>query len=429
MSQQLSLASDLYRLSRTRKPTAKVIMCSALAMVALCIWASVTKINVIVTQPVKIVGQSISDSQSISAANANSTISGEVVEVVVSESQAVSAGQVLVRLNPAEHILRRSLELEKSESYRQELKSKQIELQLANARHEKEKTELKVQLANESHLLSRATEERELNIKHNSAALNQFVKELRRMEKLKQSRAVSQSEVESLRSEVRKAKADLDLAKLPLKESAIAEIESRIETLNSTHTERVHRIEAEATAIMHKLSSTKSEIDLLAMKIKQCEIKSICAGVVSTCLVQVGDWVKPGQLELRVSQREFKAEAFLPSESIGNVKAADRAVIFLDGISWLMYGSLSASVETISPEVVQQEVVMGDGSTIVVDGYRVWLNLESNEEFDRWASVRLGMTGSVEIQTGKKSLAVYLIEQAIGDGWLPSRSLFSNQNR
>ena len=165
------------------------------------------------------------------------------------------------------------------------------------------------------------------------------------------------------------------------------------------------------------------------MKIKQCEIKSICAGVVSTCLVQVGDWVKPGQLDLRVSQREFKAEAFLPSESIGNVKAADRAVIFLDGISWLMYGSLSASVETISPEVVQQEVVMGDGSTIVVDGYRVWLNLESNEEFDRWASVRLGMTGSVEIQTGKKSLAVYLIEQAIGDGWLPSRSLFSNQNR
>ena len=111
------------------------------------------------------------------------------------------------------------------------------------------------------------------------------------------------------------------------------------------------------------------------------------------------------------------AEAFLPSRLIGEVRVGNSAVIVLDGLDWLVHGVIEAQVKEISPDLIMKKTVLGDGSSEEIDGYRVWLELDQSGSFKRWDSLRLGMTGSVEIKTGEEKLALYLLRQAVGESW------------
>ncbi len=420
MSHNLEMASDFYRLTRNRRPAIKMLLSSVLGLVALGFWASITPINETVIHAVKIVAKSDAVDKGVGALKPSATISGQVVEILVSESQVVKKGDVLIRVDPTEYLILQKQENEKSASIEEEIEAKGIQLKLAVSTHETEKSELRTQLESENQLAITLASERQIKINLSNVELSRLTKELERNVKLWKQRAVAKSEIDTLSSGVQKAKEDVALAKLPLQDSEVAEIESKLHTLDSCHCERVHQIETETTVLRNQLKAASTEIELLEMKIAQCEIVATRDGLVSQCAIQVGEWVVPGPLNITVSQKGFMAEAFLPSALIGNVKNGDRAAISLDGLNWLINGSLFANVAMISPDLVQEEVVNGDGSTVVIDGYRVWMNLESNEDFGKWDSVRLGMTGSVEIQTGKKSLAIYMLEQAVGNGWIPS---------
>ena len=420
MRHSLDITSEFYRVTRNRKPAAGMLFRSVFGLVLLGGWASMTTIDESVTHVVKIVPR-ISNEQRIEGTlNPSASTSGKVVEVLVKESQAVVKGEMLVRLDPSEFLIRRDQEIERAKNLQKEIDAKQRQSQLSVSTHESEEAELKEKLSNEQQLVSRLTSEREIKIKRSAVELDRIAQELKRASKLRKQRAIAASEVAELRAAYLKAKEDVELAKLPIQESTVVEIKSRLKSLKSSHRESLHRIESETIGLRKQLSTANSEIQLLEMKIDQCEIVAMVDGVVSACSVRVGDWVVPGELEITVSQPGFMAESFLPSSLIGNVKEGNRAFISFDGIDRLINGSLSATVATISSDLVQEEVAMGDGSSVLVDGYRVWIKINSDEDFGNWDNLRLGMTGSVEIQTGKKQLAVYLIEKAVGNGWLPT---------
>ena len=399
-----------------------MLLQSVAVMSLLVVWASFTPVSETVVHSVRIVPKRNATHLTDGALTPgsltpSSSISGQVVEVLVSELADVRKGEVLFRLDPREFSIRREGEIEKCESLEREINSKSIESKLAQSTYEAQKAELLAQIESEKQDRAKLALERSIRIRKATFELNRIERDLARMKKLNQQRAVSKSELDSAKVDFLSAKEELAFAKLPLSESRVGELESRFEAASSSHKELVHQIDTEKLSLEGRLSSTRNQIEMLDLKIAQCVVVAPVAGSISTCNVRVGDWIAPGEVEITVSQRGFMAEALLPSRLIGNVKPGDRAMVSLDGIDLLINGSLVAQVSDISTELCQEEIVTGDGSSHFIDGYRVLMDLEKNKEFEKWSSIRIGMTGAVEIETGKRNLAIWMIEKAVGNDW------------
>lgn len=420
MSHELRMASDFYRIARGRKPAARMLIHIAIGLTALLLWASVTPINDSVGHVAKIVPRNELTNAKNGALNLSTSLSGKVIAVPVVERQKVNRGDVLVRLDTHELKIRREGERNKIQQLELEFKATARQVDLTTTTYEKQKAELTAQLQVERGRVKKLGQERSINIKSAKSELTRSAKELARFKKLIAQKAVSQSELDAAKADYLRAKESSAMANLPLEDSRVAELQARIESTESAHLEMLHTIETGKLSLESRISTSRSEIELLEHRIEQCDIVSPIDGHISTCSVSKGDWVSPGTLDIVVSQTGFIAETILPSQLIGEVKTGDEARILIDGIDWIINGSIRATVSSISPELCHDEVTMGDGSTMAVDGYRVLFELEPHE-FGKWNSIRIGMTGLVQIETGQKNLVVHLLEKAVG------KSLFKSQ--
>ncbi|QEG21768.1 HlyD family secretion protein [Mariniblastus fucicola] len=422
MSHHLQVASEFYRVARGKKPAGKLLIQLTFAILILTIWASLTPISETVSHTVKIVPNASGFESSDGALFPNSSTSGSVAEMLCGELESVRKGDVLARLDTREIAAKRKGELQKIQNFELEIEAKSVQIELAAATFRTQRAELLAQLKSEQQIDSKRSEERSIQIRSATSQSQHLEREWARAQKLASRNAISQSEAAALQADFEKAKQDLAMAQLPIADSKIAELESRIESLVASHEEQVHSIETERLGLQNRLSAARNEVELLELRIRQCEIVAPSDGQVSQCSLRVGDWVSPGVVGITVSKNGFMAETLLPSSKIGSVKTGDPACIVVDGIDWLVNGSLKARVTEISPDLYQKEVVQGDGSRVRVDGYRVRLELDADRnDFERWDSIRLGMTGIVEIETGQKKLAIHLLEQALGNDWLSGK--------
>lgn len=420
MSHQLYRASDFYRIARGKKPAARMLIHVALGLSILLVWASITPINDSVAHLAKIVPRNEVTNAKDGSLNMSTPLSGKVSAVLVSERQKVLKDEVLIRLDTQELQIRRDGEREKIKNLDLEIKAKIQQNELATSTYKTQKAELKAQLEAEKSRVKTLALERSIKIKSANSELKRVTKELSRFKKLIVQKAISRSELDMAETDYLRAKESLALASLPIEESRVAELSSRIESIESGHLETLHEIETTRLVLESRIASAHSEIELLEMRIEQSSIVSPIDGHVSACNISEGDWVSPGMLDVTVSQTGFIAEALLPSQLIGDVKPGDEAKIMIDGIDWMLYGSISATVSSISTELCHEEVPLGDGATQVVDGYRVLFEIESHD-FKKWNSIRIGMTGLVQIETGEKNLAVHLLEKAVGESLFKSR--------
>lgn len=420
MSHELRMASDFYRVARNKKPAVRMLLQVAVGLSVLLVWASITPISDSVAHITKIVPRNRLTNAKNGTLKLSVSYSGKVAAVPVREGQKVAQGDVLIRLDTEELRVRRKGELGKIDNLDLEVEAKVQQIELVTSTYRTQKAELTAQLIGERMRIKKLASERSIRIESANSDLKRTAKELSRFKKLIVQRAISQSELDAVEADYLHAEEVLSLASLPLEESRVPELLSRIEAVEAVHKESVHQTKTETLTLESRISIAQSEIELLELRIKQCNIVSPMDGHISTCSVSEGDWVSPGTIGVAVSQTGFIAEALLPSQLIGNVKAGDQARIMIDGIDWMVNGSIEATVTSISPELCQEEVVMGDGSRQVIDGYRVLMELERNE-FKKWNSIRIGMTGLVQIETGQRNLAIYLLEKAIGESLFRSR--------
>lgn len=409
--------AELYRLIRRRKPAAAMLLHTIGALIALLAWASITPVAEVVSHRIKVVPTNGIEGNAGSL-NPASPVGGMVSEVVVRESMWVEKGDLLLRFDSEELVLVRQGELKKQEGIHKELEVRRRQILLAQESFKAKLSELLAQKVTELDSYTRLEAERKINQDRAASELLRANSEYARGKKLLAGKAISKSELESLKAVLDSATGEVALARLPISKSKVEEIEKRIESHESSHAEAVHLIEAEQLLLQTKLEAVKNEIRLLDLKIENCSILAPRSGVVSQCQLRRGDWIPPGEIGIAISQQDFVAEAILPSRLICDVQKGSKARITLDGIDWLVYGSLTATVTEVAPDLQKVESVLGDGSTEVVDGYRVLLQFESDSEFKKWDSIRLGMTGSVEIDVGEKKLAIYLMEKAVGTNWL-----------
>ena len=418
MREKPLLTAELYKVVRKKRPAVRMMQTTVAVVGILVGWSAITPINESVIHVAKIVPMHGAESSADDSITPNSVISGTVSNVFVIENQFVKKGEILVQLDASEFEIQLKIEQSRADSFRKEIVAKSDRDLLENEKSLTEERELQAQLSNEKREIERLRKEREIKIAKATDERDRLQREFVRFSKLRRQGAVSQSEVDVLETELKGAIREVESVSLPVRASKAFEIQSRIDANVVTRKEAAHVISTEIEALKSKLAVALHEIELWQVKIERCQIRANASGLVSRNNVRKGDYVTPGLLDIALAPDGLMAEAFMPSRLISDVKVGDTASIMFDGVDWLTNGSLPATVVEISPDLVREEVAQGDGSSVLTDGFRVYLELNEEAMQSKWNRIRLGMTGAVEIRTGQQQLATYLLENALGTDWL-----------
>ncbi|PIE25483.1 MAG: hemolysin secretion protein D [Neptuniibacter caesariensis] len=356
---------------------------------------------------------------------------GAVSDILVREGDLVNKGQVLFRIDD----IRFSSSLKENEVRRYELIAKAARLRaeahdLEFAKPENFPDEYKTMLLQEENLF----DTRRAEMLASLGGLEQQVAQ--RNQELK----AAQSQEQQLQRSYNLLKRELDITRPLLKEGVISEVEflrlkrqlndlkgelsgvrlniPRIEsTLKETRqkldgAELQFRNEArrELNEVLAESARIKQALTGMSDRINRAEVRSPVKGTVKQLLVNtVESVVQPGDELLNIIPWEDKllVEAKIRPSDIANIALGQRAVIKVSAYDFSIYGGVDATVIYISPSTIVDE----EGESFYT------VRLETEKPFLGNASTELpliaGMTVSVDILTGKKTVMDYLLKPVL----------------
>lgn len=353
---------------------------------------------------------------------------GIVSEILVKEGEVVEKGQVLLRIEDTRF----------TSSYREsQVKSQALQAKIARLTAEVEgkpfklannlKSEEKEFVISEQTLaLSRQTE-----LQANIDILNQQknqkkqeINELKSREKqLQQSYELAQrqlqiteplvkkgvmSEVELLRlqREISTIKGDLDSAHLniPRAEAAVSEVEHKLEQLkvNFRTTALADLNEAKA-----QLSQSSESNVALKDRVTRTAVRSPLKGTIKQLKVTtIGGVVQPGMdlVEIVPLADNLLVEAQIRPSDIAFLRPGQEVMVKFTAYDFSIFGGLKATLEHISADTIVNE--RGEAFFLIrVRTERNYLGTKAKS-----LPIIPGMTVTVDILTGKKTLLTYLLK-------------------
>lgn len=194
----------------------------------------------------------------------------------------------------------------------------------------------------------------------------------------------------------------------------VMRLNRQINDLQQQRNERVARFRQEAAS---ELVRVQGELALLdeQMVVRQdaltrTVLKSPVKGLVKNIRANtVGGVITPGSpiMEIVPLSERVLVEARIRSSDVGFIRMGQRAVVKLAGYDYNLNGGLEGKVEYISPDALTDV----DGKP-AAEGryYRVLVRAESNTLRYQGEALPVipGMTGSVEIRTGERSVLSYI---------------------
>ena len=356
---------------------------------------------------------------------------GIVSEILVNEGDLVNAGQVLMRIEDKRF---------SSSVKENEVRSYELQAKIARLRAEAQGSEFVEPpdfpaqysdlLAEEMNLFQSRQEELDANQAVLSQQLSQRQQELveaqSRLEQVRRSYNLLLrelnitepllkegviSEVEFLRlqrqvNDLRGERSSIELS-LPRIESAIEEIarkqgEMELQFRNIARAE-YNELQAESTRLTETLSGMQD-------RISRTEVRAPVKGTVKELLINTIDGVvRPGDQLLSIVPWEDKLliEARIKPSDIGRLRVGQRATVKVSAYDFAIYGGMDAALTFISP------------STFLTEQNEAYylVRLETDSPYlDAEAETMpliAGMTVSVDVLTGKKTLLNYLLKPII----------------
>lgn len=244
-------------------------------------------------------------------ASVTSMVSGQVADVLVSDTQPVKKGDVLLRIDA---------------------RDAEIALNQAQAELLKAKRQYKQTSANSGALNSQvgvsddAIHSAEAQVAQAKAALSKAQDELARREKLSASGAISKEELSTAQSVLNNAKAGYDLA-----EAGLAQARSSQKAAQST-------LAANEALIQGSNENSTPDVQIAQAKLKQAildlertEIKAPFDGVIARRSIQVGQRVAPGNvLMMVVPVNQLYVDANFKESQLKQVRPGQKVMLTSD---------------------------------------------------------------------------------------------------
>lgn len=356
----------------------------AILLVTLVFWASLSKI----TQTARAQGQiiAIARTQQIQAA-----IDGVIQSINVQEGQIVKKNQILIKLDQQQV----EAGLTESQGKVAALKATLVRLRAEVLGYP---LDFPSELANYPQFIKNQTElfiRRQKVLKEDLSSLEKSLvlvnKELALNRPLLSTGDVGQADIIRL-------------------ERQSAEISGQIATRRNKYFQDA---QTDMTKAEEDLSTQESIlVDRIAV-FERANIYALTDGIVKNIQISTpGARVRPGDLimELLPTGGAFVFEAKLKPSDIATIRTGLPAQIKLDAYDYSIYGVLNGQVSYISPDALTERTPQGE-----VAYYRVqvtidlaFLSAKNKNAPDKIIEVQPGMTGTVDIETGKHTILSYI---------------------
>lgn len=320
-----------------------------------------------------------------------SAIDGVIEAVLVREGEQVKKGQLLARLDRSQAEAAWRDSLGKVAALKAKLARLQAEVFNRPLRFPAEVYAYPAFVRNQTELFKRRQDALKAEIAALEESLALVREELELNEKLLASGDIGQAEVLRLKKQVADLKGQITNRRNKYFQDAQADMTKAEEDLATQE-----QVLAERTFIY-----------------EHTEIKAPTDGLVKNIQITTpGAKVRPGDviMELLPTSSELIIEAKLKPADIAFVRKGLAAAVKLDAYDYTIYGTLRGEVRYISPDALSEKTA--DGEAIY---YRVHIRLdeaalaEHNRKFpDKAIEIQPGMTATVEIITGRKSVLAYL---------------------
>ena len=227
-------------------------------------------------------------------------------------------------------------------------------------------------------------------------------------EKLIKKRLVTRTAYLESQREVHEVATDANQAKNQIQETkeAIAEQEKRIiETKTRLRNESLR----EMGAVTSEIAQIDEAITRLKDKVNRLEVLAPSSGVVkglkATTLRGI---IQPGEEIMQIVPRKaMEVEARVEPKDIGNVKVGQNVRVKVSAFDYAKYGDIPGSLHTISASTFKDEEGKPYYRALVkLSKYHVGDNADVN-------NITPGMTATVDIDTGEKSLFDFFIKPII----------------
>lgn len=188
----------------------------------------------------------------------------------------------------------------------------------------------------------------------------------------------------------------------------VLDIKRRVMDVKNRYYEKtsteIEKLEGELAKSLYKLKKQKSVLEYT-------DIHSPVSGIVKELKVTtVGGVLRAGDqlMEISYSQDGVILEAKINPADIGRLKLGMPVVIKLDAFDYAIFGGLKGTLNYISSDTLLDK----DPSGRQITFYQVNIKIEGPEHEDNAKSkaikVKLGMSGTIDIKIGMRSLFTYL---------------------
>lgn len=171
----------------------------------------------------------------------------------------------------------------------------------------------------------------------------------------------------------------------------------------------------ELVRVASELSQTKENASAREDALKRTTIRSPMKGVVKNVQVTtVGGVIQAGQpiLEIVPTEDEMLVEAYVKPSEVAFLKVGQPAVVKLTAYDFNKYGGLDGVLEHLSPDTLRDERQKKPGNPMELEEglYRILIRVKEPEGMRNGLKLTPtpGMTATVEIRTGQKSVLEYL---------------------
>ncbi|MBI3505451.1 MAG: HlyD family type I secretion periplasmic adaptor subunit [Proteobacteria bacterium] len=191
---------------------------------------------------------------------------------------------------------------------------------------------------------------------------------------------------------------------IPGSRAAIAEIESKLE-----ERERAYRREASVELAQRgsEFASTAEILRSMADRVARRDVRAPASGTVKQIAKRtIGGVLEPGSviMEIVPSEDELLVEARIRPSDIAFVHVGQQALVKITAYDFSIYGGLHSTVAKISADTIPDE--RGEPWFVV----RVRAARMSLGDPDRPLPISSGMTATVDIVTGQRTVLQYLLK-------------------
>ncbi len=235
--------------------------------------------------------------------------------------------------------------------------------------------------------------------------------ELKIIEPLVANGVVSKVELLRLRREANNIKGDREATRLaiPRASAALREATQRIEerkiSLRTESLQELNQKSAELAVVAETIASGKD-------RAFRADVRSPVHGTVKQLLVNtVGGIIRPGQdlVEIVPLEDSLLIEARVRPADIAFLRPGQDATVKITAYDFSIYGGLKAKVENISADTIEDEQKKGETFyRIRLRTERAYLGTEQEP-----LPIIPGMTASVDILTGEKTVLDYLLKPVL----------------